>query len=121
MKMKKAVITLLILCTAMLLQFQVANAQELVGTWEFSGGSIEFNGDGSGVMLFKNKNRNAPCPEGSVTKFNWEANEGRLHLDYQSMYICGEKQSTPDSDAPQQYTIRGNTLNWAGVEWQRVY
>jgi len=118
--MRKAAILCLILCTAMILQAQKTNAQELIGTWEFSGGTIEFSQDGSGVMLFKNMNSTAPCPEGSITKFNWEVDGDLLYLHYKSMHICGEKQPTPDDDAPKNFTINGNTLNWASVQWQRV-
>lgn len=98
------------------------DARDLIGTWTFSGGSIEFNANQMGQMVLTNQNANAPCPQGSVTKFNWSVTDNNyLRLDYTSMHICGEKQPTPESDGPQSYSMSGRTLNWAGISWEREY
>jgi len=81
------------------------NPNYLIGTWSYSGGSIEFSSDGTGVMRLKNLNSTAPCPEGS--------------LNYTSMTICGEVQDTPDSDGPKNYSIQGYSLQFAGLTWTR--
>lgn len=110
------------LLTFLLLSATMGYSQdnELIGTWRSSSGTVEFKGDKTGVMKLDNKNASAPCPEGSVTKFNWQATDnGKLSLTYTSMSICGEKQETPDADAPKPYEIERNTLNWAGVSWER--
>ena len=93
--------------------------RSLVGVWTYRGGRIEFNADGSGALKMKNRNPRADCAEGSVTNFKWRVDNERLHLNYTSMYICGEKQPTPESDDPKTYSISGNTLKWAGVSWTK--
>ena len=93
--------------------------RSLIGVWTYSGGSIEFNADGSGALKMKNRNSRADCPEGSVTNFNWTVDHSQLRLNYTSMYICGEKQPTPEADDPKTYSIAGNTLQWAGVSWTK--
>ena len=72
-------------------------------------------------MKFKNVNRNAPCPDGRVTVFNWEVVDGnKLSLNYKFMHICGENQPTPENDAPKPFKISGNQFSWAGVKWTRL-
>lgn len=97
------------------------SSQDLIGTWTFSGGSVEFNADQTGTMALKNQNSSAPCPEGSVTKFKWDTSDNRLSLEYTSMHICGERQPTPESDDPQSFSIQGSTLSWANINWEREY
>ena len=119
--MKRLMLIIALSAFTIAAEAQSHNSRALIGIWEYSGGTIEFTQDGSGVMKFKNINRNAPCPEGSVTAFNWEVVDGsKLYLDYKSMHICGEKQPTPENDTPKSFNVSRNQLSWAGVNWTRM-
>ena len=119
--MKRLMIIIALTACTIVAEAQSNDNRALIGIWEFSGGTIEFASNGDGEMRFKNVNRNAPCPDGSVTAFKWEVVDGnKLYLDYKAMHICGEKQPTPENDAPKSYKVNGNQLSWAGVKWIRL-
>ena len=95
-------------------------SKDLIGHWYTQSGNIDiqFTSNCTGTLHYKDVNNTPGCESGSVTKFKWSTSDNILSLDYTSMTVCGEKRNPPNDD-PQQFSVSGDKLTWAGTTWTK--